>query len=227
MNTMPRSKLIGVVVARFGAGAVVVGLLFLGSAGTFRFWQAWVFMAILFIPMFFVMLYLIRNDPALIERRMRTKEREPFQKKSQVISTILYLLAFLIPGLDHRFGWSSLPVAVVIVADVFVLLGYLLFILVLRENSYASRVVDVEADQKVISTGPYALVRHPMYFAALMIFSFSPAALGSLWALVAMIPATSLLVPRIIEEERLLSQELAGYEDYKQKVRYRLLPMVW
>ncbi|UCD06176.1 MAG: isoprenylcysteine carboxylmethyltransferase family protein [candidate division WOR-3 bacterium] len=227
MNTMPRSKLIGTVVARFGAGAVVMGLLFFGAAGTFRFWQAWVFMAILFIPMFFVVLYLIRNDPALIERRMRTREREPFQKKSQIISTILYLLAFLIPGLDHRFGWSSLPVAVVIVADVFVFLGYLLFILVLRENSYASRVVDVEVDQKVVSTGPYSLVRHPMYFAALMIFFFSPAALGSLWALFAIIPATSLLVPRIIEEERLLSRELSGYESYKQKVRYRLIPMVW
>ena len=227
MNTMPGSKLIWVVAARFGAGAVVMGLLFFGAAGTFKYWQAWVFMATLFIPMFFVMLYLIRNDPALIERRMRTREKAPFQKKSQIISTMLYLLAFLIPGLDYRFGWSSLPVALVIVADVIVFVGYVLFFLVLRENSYASRVVDVEANQKVISTGPYAVVRHPMYFAALLIFLGSPAALGSLWAFSAMIPATSLLVPRIIEEERLLTRELSGYEDYKQKVRYRLIPGVW
>ena len=222
-----KARLCKKVVVRFGAGAVVMGLLLFGSAGTFRFWHAWIFMAILFIPMFFVVLYLIRNDPALIERRMRTREKEPFQKKSQIISTILYLLAFLIPGLDHRFGWSSLPVWLIIGAEVIVFLGYMLFFLVLRENSYASRVVDVEADQKVISTGPYALVRHPMYCAALLIFLFSPAALGSLWALAAVVPATSLLVPRIKEEERLLSRELAGYEAYKRKVTYRLIPMVW
>ncbi|MDH4212219.1 MAG: isoprenylcysteine carboxylmethyltransferase family protein [candidate division WOR-3 bacterium] len=212
---------------RFGTGAVVMGLLFFLSAGTFRFWHAWVFMAILFIPMFFVLIYLVKNDPALLERRMRTREMEPFQKRSLIISTFLYALAFLMPGLDHRFGWSSVPVALVIVADIIVFLGYMLFFLVLRENSYASRVVEVEKEQKVISSGPYATVRHPMYAAALMIFLFSPMALGSLWALAAMIPATLLIIPRIIDEERLLSRELPGYEAYRQKVRYRLIPMAW
>ncbi|UCD20494.1 MAG: isoprenylcysteine carboxylmethyltransferase family protein [candidate division WOR-3 bacterium] len=224
---MPRSKLIKQVIFRFGMGAVLAGILFFGSAGTLRFWHAWVFMAILFIPMFFVVLYLIRNDPALIERRMRTREREPFQKKSQIISTILYFLAFLIPGFDHRFGWSSVPVVLVVIADVIVFLGYMLFFLVLRENSYASRVVEVEKEQKVISTGPYAIVRHPMYVAALMIFLFSPAALGSLWALSAMIPSLLFLIPRIKDEEGLLLKELPGYDEYMQKVRFRLIPMVW
>ena len=227
MKTMPRSRLIGLVLIRFGTGAVVMGLLFFLSAGTFRFWHAWVFMAILFIPMFFVLIYLVKNDPALLERRMRTREMEPFQKRSLIISTFLYALAFLMPGLDHRFGWSSVPVALVIVADIIVFLGYMLFFLVLRENSYASRVVEVEKEQKVISSGPYATVRHPMYAAALMIFLFSPMALGSLWALAAMIPATLLIIPRIIDEERLLSRELPGYEAYRQKVRYRLIPMAW
>ncbi|UCF71747.1 MAG: isoprenylcysteine carboxylmethyltransferase family protein [candidate division WOR-3 bacterium] len=224
---MPRSKLIRQVLFRFGLGAIVMGLLFFVSAGTLRFWHAWVFIAILFIPMFFVVLYLIRNDPALIERRMRTREREPFQKKSQIISTFLYLLAFLIPGLDHRFGWSSVPVVFVVIADVIVFLGYMLFFLVLRENSYASRVVEVEKEQKVISTGPYAVVRHPMYVAALMIFLFSPAALGSLWALSAMIPSMLFIIPRIKDEERLLTANLTGYEEYTRRVKYRLLPLLW
>jgi len=227
MNTTPRPRLITHVAARFGGGVLVTGLLFFGAAGTFKFWQAWVFMAILFIPMFFVLIYLIKHDPALCERRMRTREKTQFQKHSQIISTVLYLFAFLIPGLDHRFGWSSVPLELVIVADVLVFVGYILFFLVLLENSYASRVVDVEANQKVISTGPYAVVRHPMYFAALLIFLGSPAALGSLWAFIAMIPATSLLVPRIVEEEQMLTRELPGYEAYKQKVRYRLIPGVW
>ncbi len=227
MCAMPRSKLIRKVLFRFGLGAIVMGLLFFVSAGTLRFWQAWVFMAILFIPMFFVLVYLWRNDRALLERRMRAREKEPSQKLSLKISIIFYALAFLMPGLDFRFGWSPVPFAFVLIADAIVFVGYMLFFLVLRENSYASRVVEVEKEQKVISTGPYAIVRHPMYVAVLLMFLSSPIALGSFWAFVPMIPVALFIIRRIMDEERLLSKELAGYEEYMEKVKYRLIPKVW
>jgi protein-S-isoprenylcysteine O-methyltransferase Ste14 len=222
-----KPQLLRKVMLRFGMGSIVMGLLFFASAGTFRFWQAWVFMAILFIPMFFVLVYLWRNDRALLERRMRAREKEPSQKLSSKISIVFYTLAFLIPGLDYRFAWSSVPVVFVVIADVIVFLGYMLFFLVLRENSYASRVVEIEKEQRVISTGPYAIVRHPMYVAALMIFLLSPMALGSLWALTAMMPVTFLIVIRIKDEERLLTANLLGYEEYTRRVKYRLLPLLW
>jgi protein-S-isoprenylcysteine O-methyltransferase Ste14 len=221
------SKLIKQVLARFGTGAIVMGLVFFVSAGTLSYWHAWIFLAILFIPMFFVLVYLWRNDRALLERRMRAREKEPSQKLSSKISAILYTLAFLLPGLDHRFVWSSVPVVFVVISEVIVFIGYMLFFLVLRENSYASRVVEVEKEQRVISTGPYGIVRHPMYAGALMIFLFSPLALGSLWALIPMVLATSLIVKRIIDEERLLVRELPGYDEYRQKVKFRLIPLVW
>jgi protein-S-isoprenylcysteine O-methyltransferase Ste14 len=206
---------------------VVLGLVFFLPAGTLAYWHAWVYCGILFIPMLFVFVYLLRNDPALLERRLRTKEKTRPQQLFIKLSIVVYVLAFLIPGFDYRFTWSSVPIIIVIIADVFVFLGYMLFFLVLRENSYASRVVEVEQGQKVISTGPYAFVRHPMYVAALVMFLFSPLALGSFWALIPVIPLPLLFAFRIKEEEKLLIQELEDYQKYTQKVRYRLIPMIW
>ncbi len=227
MNTMSRSRLVWQVLVRFGTGVVVMGLVFFVSAGTFLYWHAWLYMGILFIPMFFVFVYLLRNDPALLERRMHMREKESSQKLSMKVSIFFYALAFVMPGLDFRFHWSSVPIAVVMIADIMVFLGYMVFFIVLRENSYASRIVEVEENQKVISTGPYAIMRHPMYFGVLIMFLFSPVALGSFWALIAMLPVAFLIIHRIKDEERLLSKELSGYEAYRQKVRYRLIPMVW
>jgi len=224
---MSRSRLIWQVLVRFGTGVVVMGLVFFVSAGTFLYWHAWLYMGILFIPMFFVFVYLLRNDPALLERRMHMREKESSQKLSMKVSIFFYALAFVMPGLDFRFHWSSVPIAVVMIADIMVFLGYMVFFIVLRENSYASRIVEVEENQKVISTGPYAIMRHPMYFGVLIMFLFSPVALGSFWALIAMLPVAFLIIHRIKDEERLLSKELSGYEAYRQKVRYRLIPMVW
>ena len=227
MHKMSRSRLIWQVLARFGMGVVVMGLVFFVSAGTFGYWHAWLYMGILFIPMFFVFAYLLRNDPALLERRMHMREKESSQKLSMKVSIFFYIIAFLIPGLDFRFKWSSVPIALVMIADIMVFLGYMVFFVVLRENSYASRIVEVEENQKVISTGPYAIVRHPMYFGVLIMFLFSPVALGSFWALITMLPVAFLIILRIRDEERLLSKELSGYEAYRQEVRYRLIPMVW
>ena len=226
-GTTSNSKLIRLVVFRYVLGIVVLGLIFFLSAGTIRYWHAWVFLAILFIPMFFVLLYLVKYDPALLERRMRIKEKEVPQKLVIKLSTIPFLAAFLIPGLDYRFGWSSVPFVVIIAADIVVFCGYIFFFLVLRENSYASRVVEVDKEQKVISTGPYAYTRHPLYLAVLTIYLFGPLALGSFWALIAMIPLPLVLILRIKNEENLLKKELAGYDEYTAEVRYRLIPGIW
>lgn len=221
------SRLIRLVVFRFGLAIVVLGLVFFLSAGTLKYWHAWVYCGILFIPMFFVLLYLLKNDPALLERRMRTKEKTRPQKLVIKLATFVYAFAFLIPGFDYRFKWSSVPIVLVVASDIVVFLGYLLFFLVLRENSYASRVVEVEKSQKVISSGPYAFIRHPLYLAALAMFFFSPIALGSFWAMITVIPMPLLLAFRIKHEEGLLIKELVGYQEYTQRVRYRLIPKIW
>ena len=149
------------------------------------------------------------------------------QKRVINLSLLWFLLAFIIPGLDFRFGWSSVPVIVVLVAALFVLLGYIMVFLVFRENTYASRVIEVAKGQKVIDTGPYAIVRHPMYIGAIVMYVLSPLALGSWWAVLFALPIIPLLVVRILNEEKVLSQDLPGYVAYCQKVRYRLLPGIW
>jgi protein-S-isoprenylcysteine O-methyltransferase Ste14 len=206
---------------------IVLGLIFFLPAGTFRFWQAWVYMAVLIIPMLSVMLYFMKHDPELLDRRLRVREKERSQKAVVALSYPAFLAAFLLPGLDRRFGWSSVPAAVVAAADLAVLVGYALFVLVIRENSYASRIIEVEAKQRVISTGPYAIIRHPMYVANLLIYLSSPLALGSFWALIPAVFMPAVIVARILNEEKTLMEKLEGYEDYLRRVRYRLIPGVW
>lgn len=196
-------------------------------AGTTAYWEAWVYLAVLFVPVAFVLAYLLANDPELLERRMRTKEKDAKQSLIVKIGSILYVLTFLIPGFDRRFEWSHVPVTAVIMADVFVLLGYALFMVVLRANTYASRIIEVEQGQHVVTTGPYSIVRHPMYVAVLVMYFSSPVALGSWWAAIAALPLVAVLVVRIRNEERQLVQELEGYQEYTQITKYRLIPGVW
>lgn len=197
------------------------------SAGSIRYRQAWVYCGILFIPMIGVCAYLLKNSPELLERRMRMKEKEKSQKLFVRLSLVVFLIAWLLPGLDYRFKWSSVPLTLVIIADVMVFAGYMFCFFVLKENAYASRIIEVEKEQRVISTGPYALIRHPMYLAILIVYLFSPLALGSWWAFLATLPLPVLLVFRIFNEETLLKKELYGYAEYMRKVRYRLIPLVW
>ena len=212
---------------RYLLAIVILGLMFFLPAGTIRYWEAWVYFGILFIPTFFISIYLFKNNPELLQRRMRTRERERRQRLIARLWLLAFILAFIIPGLDHRFNWSSVPLAVVISADVIILAGYLIVFLVFRENTYASRIVEVEKDQKVISTGPYAIIRHPMYLGGLLMYLFSPIALGSFWAIIAFMPLAVLFILRIFNEEQVLVKELPGYKDYMQKVKYRLIPFVW
>jgi protein-S-isoprenylcysteine O-methyltransferase Ste14 len=205
----------------------VMALVFFLPAGTFRFWQAWAYMAILLIPMLFVVAWLFQNDPELLERRMKAKERERQQRNIQMIGSLFFLGIYLLPGFDRRYGWSSVPVAVVIAADILVLAGYGLVFLVFKENRYASRVVEIDEKQTVITTGPYALVRHPMYVGVLIMYVLAPLALGSYWAVLPALPLIFILVARIKNEEKVLAEKLPGYREYMQRVKSRLIPGIW
>ncbi len=205
----------------------VLGLMFFLPAGTLNYWQAWVYIFILVVPAIFLGMYLFKHDRALLERRMRMKEKLHGQKLIVITFSLLFLVTFLIPGFDFRFHWSEVPVAVIIIAEVLVLAGYLIVALVFKVNTYTSRIIEVEKGQKVITTGPYAIVRHPMYVGVLVFYIFSPLALGSWWAAIPALLIIPLIIARILGEEKELLQNLEGYRDYAGKTRYRLLPGIW
>jgi len=215
------------IIIRFAMLLIFLWIFFFLPAGSFKFWEAWIYCMVLVVPMIFAVVYFLKRDPELLERRIKLKEKGKEQKAIIMLSIAIFLIGFIIPGLDYRFHWSEVPAYLVIAADAFVLLGYLIFFLVLKENSYASRIIEVDKEQKVISTGPYAIVRHPMYSGVMLMFLLTPIALGSFWALIAFLPLPILLVCRILNEEKILLKELAGYKEYCQKVRYRLIPFIW
>jgi protein-S-isoprenylcysteine O-methyltransferase Ste14 len=226
-KALSRNELLKMVFIRVILFFPAMALIFFLPAGTFSYWQAWVYMASLFIPMLFVLNFLLKNNPKLLERRMRMREKETAQKKIIKFSSVFFLLAYIMPGFDFRWGWSHVPLTVVIICEILVLLGYYLVFLVFKENTYTSRIIEVEQGQKVISTGPYALVRHPMYSGVILMYSVSPVALGSWWALIPSLMIIPVLVFRILNEEKILERNLPGYTEYKQKVKYRLLPGIW
>jgi len=204
-----------------------IGVFLFLPAGSFRYYEAWIYSLALFIPMITTLLYLVKYDPKLLERRMRYKEKEEKQKLIIRLARLPFILGFLIPGFDYRFGWSDIPMAFVIAANVIVMAGYFFVFLVFRENSYTSRIVEVEKEQEVITTGPYSIVRHPMYTGTIVMFLFTPLALGSWWAIIAFALWPVVLVYRIFDEERVLMKDLKGYKEYCEKTCYRLIPFVW
>ncbi len=211
---------------------LVLGLLFIGAmlflpAGTWNYWQAWAWLAALFTPMIFSLVYLVTRDPSLLKRRIRTNETRTQQKWVIVGSTTYLLVIFILPGLDVRFGWSHVPAWVSLVSDGIIVGAFTLYNLVLKTNTFASRVIEVEAGQQVITSGPYAFVRHPMYLAMSLMMTASPIALGSYWAALPSFAFIFLLAARAKNEEELLMNELKGYREYMQKTRYRLFPGVW
>jgi protein-S-isoprenylcysteine O-methyltransferase Ste14 len=226
-SSLTKAELMKLVVSRFIPIMLILVIILVVPAGTFAFWQAWVYLAIILIPMTFVLNYLVKHDPALLERRMRMREKQEDQKLIVKLGYIPFLLGFILPGLDMRFGWSHVPLWVIILCDALVFLGYMIIFLVFRENSYTSRIVEVEQEQTVIQTGPYAIVRHPMYVGVTLMYVFAPLALGSWWAVIPGSVIIPVLVARIISEEKLLVKDLKGYKEYMQKVRYRLIPGIW
>jgi protein-S-isoprenylcysteine O-methyltransferase Ste14 len=212
---------------RLLGGLVIIAAFLFIPAGTLWYWQGWLYMGVLFIPMLFVLVYLIRRDPDLLVRRTRLREKEAEQKWIIVLSTGTFLACIILPGLDFRFGWSQVPVWLVLAASVMVFAGYLIFFLTMKENSYASRIIEVENGQKVISTGPYSQVRHPMYSGVLLMFLFTPLALGSYVALIMFPPLLVTIVMRIRNEEAVLTRDLVGYSEYCKRTRYRLVPGIW
>lgn len=206
----------------------LMGALVFLPAGTFRYWEAWLYFAIFIAFSTSVTLWLFRRDPALLERRLRAREKERTQRWLIAASSINGIFIYVFPGFDHRFGWSDVPARVVIVADVIALAALGLFFLVLRANSWASRVVEVEAGQRVIDSGPYAIVRHPMYVSTLALYTVTPIALGSWWPVpVSLVMLAPLLFVRITNEEKVLLRDLPAYADYRARVRYRLIPGLW
>lgn len=208
-------------------GIAFTSALLLVPSGTLAFWPAWVFLVVLFGPMVFVAFYFLRHDRALLHRRMESREVEPEQRMIIGISALVCIGGFVLPGLDFRHGWSSLPVAIILIADLLVFLGYMVAFWVLKTNSYAARTIRVEAEQRVIDTGPYAKVRHPMYTGLLVMMLASPIALGSLVALPVFLLIPPLLVGRILNEEKVLREQLVGYPEYCGRVPYRLIPGLW
>jgi protein-S-isoprenylcysteine O-methyltransferase Ste14 len=196
-------------------------------AWTLDYWQAWIYLSIFGISVLLIYIYLYKSDTKLLERRLNMKEKEKSQKTIQFFIYILYICLFILSSLDHRFFWSNVPFSVVIAGDALVSFGYFIIFIVLKENSYAFATIELTPDHKVISTGIYSLVRHPMYLGAIVLLLGTPFALGSWWGLFIFFLITFAIMVRLLDEEKFLSQDLSGYNEYCQKTRYRLIPLIW
>ena len=222
-----KKKLFAQALAKLLAGALIMGVLLFGSAGTLAYWNGWLLMEILFVPMFAVGAVLLVRSPALLEKRLRAKERRRDQAAVVKASGAMFLCGFVAAGVQYRFRWLLLPRGVSLVAAAVFLAAYLLYARILRENPWLSRTVEVQAGQTVVDTGCYAVVRHPMYSATLLLFLAMPLVLGSWVAFAVFLTYPVLIARRIRSEEALLRQELPGYSDYCRRVPWRLIPFVW
>ena len=220
-------KLFSQALSKFLFGLIILSLLLFIPAGTLNYPNAWLFLALLFIPMFIAGIIMLIKSPKLLKRRLNAKEEENEQKIVILISGAIFLLAFIIAGLNFRFGWSKLPQIVVVVASIIFLLSYIMYAEVLRENIYLSRTVEVSENQKVVDSGLYGLVRHPMYTSTIFLFLSMPLILGSLFSFVIMLIYPIIIFFRIKNEERFLEIKLEGYKEYKEKVKYKLIPFIW
>ena len=220
-------KLFFQAILKFIAGVILIGLLLFIPAGTINFWNGWLFMSILFVPMFGAGIIMMVKNPELLKKRLNAKEKEKEQNIVIKLSGLMFLVGFVVAGLNYRFAWHILPTGVSIGASVVFLLAYLLYAEVLRENTYLSRTIEVQENQKVIDTGLYGIVRHPMYSVTLVLFLAMPWVLGSVFAFLVFLAYPFIIAKRIKNEEMVLERELKGYREYKEKVKYRLIPFVW
>ncbi len=225
MKNLTRQAFLGLV------QLIVLLAIFLFLPGwSFNYWQAWVFLLVFTVSVFLITLYFLRKDPNLIQSRLKAgpaAEQEKSQKIIQAAASLFFILPFITSSIDHRLGWSKVPTWIVLLGDVLVGLGLYIVFLVFRENTFTSATIEVREEQKVISTGPYAVIRHPMYSGAFIMLLGIPLALGSWWALIFVFLLFAAIVWRLLEEEKFLSKNLPGYTSYRQKVRYRLIPFIW
>ena len=221
------SKLFVKAITKFLSGLILVGLLLFLPAGTFAYPQGWLLMSILFVPMFIAGLIMMKKSPELLRKRLNVKEEQAEQKTVIALSGLMFLASFIIAGLNFRFGWIRLPLWVSYAAALLFLAGYVLYAEVLRENVWLSRTVEVQENQKVIDTGLYGVVRHPMYMSTLILFLAMPLVLGSVISFVIMLLYIPIIAKRIRNEEQVLENGLEGYAEYRKRVRYKVIPFVW
>jgi len=222
-----QSKLLIQAITKFLMGLILVSILLILPAGTIHYWNAWLFMGVLFIPMFIAGLILLLKSPNLLTKRLNVKEEETEQKQVIGLSLLMFVGSFVVAALDFRYSWSKLPDWVIIAAVIIFLISYGLYAEVMRENAYLSRTIEVQENQKVIDTGLYGIVRHPMYFVTVFLFLSIPFILGSVYSFIIFLIYPFLVVKRIKNEEAVLREALTGYVEYTKKVKYRLIPFIW
>ena len=214
-------------IIKFVFGVLIIGTILFGTAGSFKYWNGWLFMGLLFIPMFIAGIVLIIKNPDLLRKRLNAKEKENEQKEIVALSGLMFVLGFIIAGLNFRFNWIILPDIIVWVSSAIFMIAYIMYAEVLRENTYLSRTIEVQENQKVIDTGLYGLVRHPMYAVTILLFLTMPLILGSIYSFIIFLVYPFLIAKRIKNEEEVLENKLDGYVDYKNKVKYRIIPFIW
>lgn len=222
-----KKKLLFESIFKFLMGVILVGLLIFIPAGTIYYFNGWLFMGVLFIPMFIAGIIMLIKNPNLLASRLDGKEKQKEQGIVIKLSGLMFIVGFILAGLDYRFNFIDIPLWISYVATILLLLSYIMWAEVLRENTYLSRTIKVEENQKVVDTGLYGVVRHPMYLATLILFISMPLVLGSLVSFFVFLVYPVLIIIRIINEEKLLEKELTGYKEYQQKVKYRLIPFIW
>lgn len=220
-------KLFFQAIIKFLAGVICIGLVIFIPAGTLNYWNGWLFMVLLFVPMFFAGIALMIKNPDLLMRRLNSKEKEKEQKIVILLSGVMFLSIFVVAGLNYRYSWIQLPNTVVLTASVIFVIAYILYAVVLRENEYLSRTIEVEENQRVVNTGLYAVVRHPMYSATILLFLSMPLILGSIISFAIALSYLFIIIKRIKNEEAVLEKELQGYTEYKKKVKYKLIPFIF
>ena len=220
-------KLFFQAITKFLIGSLLVGALIFVPAGTIKFLNGWIFMGVLFVPMFIFGIYLMFKNPDLLKRRLNAKEKEGEQKTVIALSGLMFMAGFVIAGLNYRFGWVVLPNIVTIIASIVFVISYILYAEVLRENAYLLRTIEVEKGQKVVDTGMYGIVRHPMYIVTILLFLSIPLILGSIISFVIFLMYPFIIIKRIKNEEKVLEKDLDGYIEYEKKVKYRLIPFIW
>lgn len=223
----PARSLATAVSIRLVVLVIVLGALLFGTAGSFHYWNGWLFIVALFVPMMVVFVYLYKHDRALLEKRMNIRETQKEQKSYVKTSLLWFFISFAVPGLDYRFSWSQVPLWLVIASTFVMLCGYILFVATMIQNRYASRVIEIQENQKVIDTGLYSIVRHPMYMSATIMFTACPLVLASYYALIPILFLPPLLAYRIRHEEEVLLTGLAGYAEYTERVKFRMIPFIW